>query len=173
MREKEQPDSFVSREETIHRVAGPSELWRDRGAISPPDFVYNKSKTFYCKRPSPPPLCWIWVLRGHFLGIMMAVVKFWSSFLSNFEFFIAHVVLKLICFTWKFNHCVNFIKKLSLGHPVSILIIIAMISYFQTWHWLWVDKGLQKLQKSDKNKLRLLFQWCILIPLKCPTEMST
>ena len=56
-------------------------------------------------------------------------------------------------------------KKLSLRHPLPTF---GSFIYFQASLWPWVDKVLQKLTKSYKSELENLFQWCILIPRKCP-----
>ena len=63
--------------------------------------------------------------------------------------------------------CVNHKKKLSLRHPLQTF---GSFSFFQASIWLGVNKVLQKVTKSYKNELRLLFQCCILIPRKCPRK---
>ena len=64
----------------------------------------------------------------------------------------------------RFHQCVIHKKKLSLRH---LLPTFGSFSFFQTSLWLGVDKFLQKLTKSYKSEIRLLYQWCILIPRKC------
>ena len=58
----------------------------------------------------------------------------------------------------------NHKKKLGLRCPLPTF---GSFSFFQASLWLGVDKVLQKLTKSYKNKFKYLFQWCILIPRKC------
>ena len=64
----------------------------------------------------------------------------------------------------RFHQCVNHKKKLSFRH---LLPTFGSFSFFQASFWLGVNKVLQKLTKSYKSELRLLFQCCILIPTKC------
>ena len=61
----------------------------------------------------------------------------------------------------------NHKKKISLRHPLPSF---GSFSFFQASLWLGVDKVLQKLTKSYKNKLKHLFQCWILIPRKCPCK---
>ena len=67
----------------------------------------------------------------------------------------------------RFYLCVNHKKKLSLWH---LLPVFYSFSFFKESLWLVVDKVLQKLKKSYKSDIRLLFQCCILIPSKCPRK---
>ena len=52
-------------------------------------------------------------------------------------------------------------------HPLSTF---GSFSFFQAALWLGVDKVLQKLTKSYRSELWHLFQFCILIPRKCPCK---
>ena len=67
----------------------------------------------------------------------------------------------------RFRQCVNQAKKLSLRHPLPAF---GSLAFFRHPFDSGVDKVLQKLTKSYKNELKHLFQYCILIPRKCPSE---
>ena len=56
---------------------------------------------------------------------------------------------------------------LSLRHPIPSF---GSFSFFQTSLWFGVDKVLQKITKSWKSEVRHLYQWCNLIPKKCPRK---
>jgi hypothetical protein len=65
----------------------------------------------------------------------------------------------------RFHQCGNHKKKLSLRHCLPTF---GNFSFCQASFWLGVNKVLQKLTISHKSELRHLFQYCILIPRKCP-----
>ena len=64
----------------------------------------------------------------------------------------------------RFHQCMNHKKKLRLRY---LLPTFGSFSFFQASLWLWSDKVLQKLTKSQKGELWNLFQCYIWIPRKC------
>ena len=110
---------------------------------------------------SPPVHCVLkWGFMQTFCGNQDKIVKLMYELISLNNF----ADYKAICFA-QMILCINPKKTLSLRHPSS------NFSYFQISLWLGVDKGLQKLPKSDKNELRLLFDCFILISRKCPLKI--
>ena len=103
----------------------------------------------------------------------MYLIKVWAHLYKILVFFLIALLTPSQSVSHKrFHKCVNHKKKLSLRHPLPTF---GSFSFFQASLWLGVDKILQKLSKSYKSEVKHLFQFCILIPRKCPrkTPIST